>query len=182
MVRALRPAAAALALVLVASLLAVGCGGGGEETATKAAKTTKTSKAESKAKAKATEAETPEDLIDQVVTPTENTPEKVARSLEQRQPIVITFYIPGSSGQGPSDDSDVRSSITSLESKYKSRVDFYTYLYSDGERYGDLATLLQVNTTPTVIIINKEARVQRAWTGYVDSKTIEQGIVEAISS
>jgi hypothetical protein len=37
-----------------------------------------------------------------------------------------------------------------------------------------------VNSTPTVVTINKQAKVQRAWTGYVDADSLEQGIVEAM--
>lgn len=156
-----------LGLALVAFLLA-GCG---EEqpppakTSTKA-KTTKTGAAASQ--------DRPEALVDQVIVPTEQSPGDFRRSLENRRAVVVTFYM-----TGPADDSKVRSAIMSLEGRYKGQADFYNYLYTDGAKYGDLNTLLKVNATPAVVIINRQAKVQRAWTGYADEDSLEQGIVEA---
>lgn len=177
--RRLKLTATALIMVLVVFLLA-GCGGGEDETTqpvTRAAASNGAdgSKASSKAKASAEDVSQPEMLIDQVIVPTEDSPEDFNESIEKRQPIAVTFY-----QLGPSDDADVRTAMNSLESRYKGQMDFYTYLYSDGERYKDLATLLLVDTTPTVVIINEESRVQRAWTGYADEDSLEQGIVEAL--
>lgn len=162
--------ATVLVIALVAFLVA-GCGGEEAPTATKA--TTKaTTKAAASGGGSTTKAE---DMIGQVVVPTDQTPNDFKRSLESRKPIVVTFYM-----TGPYDDYQVRSFMTTLETKYRGQVDFYDYLYSDGQRYGDLGAILMVNSTPTVITINKQAKVQRAWTGYVDSRSLEQGIVEAI--
>lgn len=174
MTRLLRYSVTALIMALLVFLL-VGCGGGDEgatNTSTRKASTTSTTK--SSASASADQAK-PEDLIGQVIVPTDNSPEDFTKSIDDRRPIAVTFYI-----LGPTDDSKVRSSMSTLENRYKSEMDFYTYLQSDGERYKDLATLLNVNTTPTVVIINDQARVVEAWTGYADDKSLEQGIVEAI--
>jgi Tfp pilus assembly protein FimT len=177
MTRLLRPLTTALALALMVFLFA-GCGGGDEQatnTSTKKASTTSTSKSSASSSKRAANQVKPEDLIGQVVVPTENTPEDFTQSINDRRPIAVTFYI-----LGPTDDSKVRTSMSNLESRYDSDMDFYIYLQSDGERYKDLATLLNVNTTPTVVIINDQARVVAAWTGYADDKSLEQGIVEAL--
>lgn len=179
MTRSLKLITAALVMAFVVFLLS-GCGGGEDETTkpvTKAAASDSAaaSRASSEAKASLADEAQPEMLIDEVIVPTENSPADFNESIESRQPIAVTFY-----QLGPSDDADVRTAMTNLESKYKGQMDFYTYLYSDGERYKDLANLLLVNTTPTVVIINDQSRVQRAWTGYADEKSLEQGIVEAI--
>jgi len=153
-------------MVLVVFLFA-GCGGS-DTPATTAAKTTKSTKAA------AASAVMAEDMIGQVVVPGELTPKDFKTSIESRRPIVVTFYI-----SGPADDNQVRSSVLSLESKLRGQVDFYDYLYTDAQRYGDLTMILHVTTTPTVVVINQQAQVQRAWSGYVDIKSIEQGINEA---
>ncbi len=144
--------------------------GCGEDTTTPAAQTvtSKTSRAAGTSTGKA------EDLIGQVVTPTDLSPKDFKSSIESRRPVVVTFYM-----SGPYDDSQVRSSVSSLESKYRGQADFYNYLYTDSQKYGDLTVLLKVSTTPTVVVINKQSQVQRAWSGYADAKSIEQGIVEA---
>ncbi len=174
--RILKLIATALVFTVVVFLLAVsaGCGGGDEEAAktdTKAA----AEKKDAKKQSSPSDVDRPEMLIDQVIVPTENTPEDFSESIEKRRPIAVTFY-----QLGPNDDARVRTAMTNLESRYKGQMDFYTYLYSDGERYKDLAELLLVNTTPTVVVINSESRVQRAWTGFADADSLEQGVVEAL--
>ncbi|MDO8735970.1 MAG: hypothetical protein Q7K29_02660 [Thermoleophilia bacterium] len=163
----LRIVTTAQALVLVVFLFA-GCGGS-DTPATTPVRTTKSTKAS------ATSTGMAEDMIGQVVVPGELTPKDFKDSIESRRPIVVTFYI-----SGPADDNQVRSSVLSLESKLRGQVDFYDYLYTDAQRYGDLTMILHVTTTPTVVVINQQAQVQRAWSGYVDIKSIEQGINEAI--
>ena len=170
MIKLSRIAATALMLALVAFLLSA-CGG--DETAAPSGQTVTKSAAKPASSANGKS----EDLIGQVVTPGNLTPDKFRASLASRRPIVVLFYM-----NGPSDDTQVRSSVQSLESKYRSQVDFYDYVYSDGQTFGDLAMILKVSTTPAVITINKQSQVQRAWSGYVDAKSIEQGIVEAISN
>lgn len=163
----LRKVTAVLALAIAVFLFA-GCGGS-ETTATKPARSAKTTAAASNSMAT--------DLIGQVVVPGALSPDDFKKSIESRRPIVVTFYITGSGG--PADDNQVRSSIMELESMYRGQVDFYTYNYTDADDYGDLTLVLKVATTPTVIIINQQAQVQRAWSGYVDKTSIEQGINEA---
>lgn len=172
MTRLLNVTATALIIALAAFLFA-GCG---EEAPTTKA-STKTSTSKSKGGAAGGSSTTKvENLIGQVITPTDQSPKDFSDSVKKRRPVVVLFYMTGPSAY---DDSQVRSTISTLESRYRGQVDFYTYLYSDGARYMDLAMLLNVNTTPSLIIINKQATVQRAWTGYADNLSIEQGVLEA---
>lgn len=168
-------AATVLTIALVVFLLA-GCGGEEEDTAPppKSKTTKETSESASPG---ATAGELPESLIGQAVVPTKDSPTEFTDAIEDNMPIVVTIYMPG-----PYDDNQVRASIMTLQGRYKGRVEFLDYLYSDGRSYGDLVTLLKVNTTPTVVMINKQGQVQRAWTGYADVKSLEQGIVEITQS
>lgn len=168
MARLLKLTAPAIIFALAAFLFA-GCG---EEPTTPTLTKASTSRRTATAAAGATNM--PEDLIGQTITPTDQSPPDFADSIKKRRPVVVTFYM-----YGPYDDSQVRSSISNLESRYRGQVDFYTYLNTDGARYKDLKNLLSVNTTPAVIVINKQAIVQRAWSGFADSQSLEQGIVEA---
>jgi thioredoxin-like negative regulator of GroEL len=117
-----------------------------------------------------------EDLIGQAIVPTKNSPEDFTEAIEDNRTIVVTFYMPS-----PTDDNLVRSSIMTLQGRYRGQVEFFSYLYTDGQSYKDLVQLLQVNTTPTVVVINRDGVVQRAWTGYADEESLEQGIVEALA-
>ena len=166
MTKLLRISATVLVLALVAFLFSA-CGGEEQSASVTTPLTTAT-----KAKA-ASSSDKPESLIDQVIVPTDLSPKDFRNSLANRRPVVVLFYM-----IGPPDDVQVRSAISTLESRYKGQVDFYDYLFTDGDRYGDLTKLLKVNTTPSIIMINKQAKVQRVWAGYVDSKSLEQGIFE----
>jgi len=171
MTRLLKVTATAL-IIALAAFLFTGCG---EETpTTKASTKTSTSKAAKGGGGGGSSTTKVEDLIGKIITPTEQSPKDFSDSIKKRRPVVVLFYM-----YGPYDDSQVRSTISTLESRYRGQVDFYTYLYNEGGRYMDLAMLLDVNSTPSLIIINKQATVQRAWTGYADNLSIEQGIVEA---
>ncbi|MFA6002000.1 MAG: hypothetical protein WC828_07820 [Thermoleophilia bacterium] len=172
MTRLLKVTATAL-IIALAAFLFTSCG---EETPTTKT-STKASTSKSKASAGAgggSSTTMVENLIGQIITPTEQSPKDFTDSIKKRRPIVVLFYM-----TGPYDDTQVRSSVSTLESRYRGQVDFYTYLYSDSGRYMDLPMLLNVNTTPSLVIINKQATVQRAWTGFADNQSIEQGIVEA---
>ena len=169
MTRLLKLTAIALVIAL-AGFLFVGCG----EEEPPAKTTTKASTSKTTKPAAGGSTVKVEDLIGQVVTPTDQSPKDFSDSIKKRRPVVVTFYM-----YGPYDDSQVRSSISSLESRYRGQADFYTYLYNEGQRYMNLPALLDVNTTPSVIIINKQSIVQEAWTGFADTLSIEQGIVEA---
>ncbi|RJQ41828.1 MAG: thioredoxin [Gaiellales bacterium] len=166
--------AAALVMALAVFLFA-GCGGGDEEDNAPPPKKAKTNN--SAATASAVPSDMPESLIGQAVAPTKDSPGDFTQAIEDKRPVVVTFYMPA-----PYDDSQVRSSVMTLQGKYRGQVEFLSYLYSDAQSYKDLATLLKVNTTPTVVVINRLGVVQRAWTGYADEKTIEQGIQEALES
>lgn len=164
---------AAVLMIALAVFLFAGCGGGGEDTAPPP----KAEKKSSNKQVVLEPSDMPENLVGQAIVPTKDSPEDFVRAIDEKRPIVVTFYMPA-----PTDDSDVRSSVMSLEGRYRGQVDFFNYLYSDAQGYKDLVTLLNVNSTPTVVIINRQGAVQRAWTGYVDEPSIEQGIVEALSS
>lgn len=162
--------AAVLVMVLTVFLF-VGCGGSDDENNAPPKKSSTSSKTTSSLPP----VDLPENLIGQLVKPTSNSPSDFSTAIADHQPIVVTFYMPA-----PDDDSKVRSSIMNLQGQYNGQVEFFSYLYSDSQSYQDLSALLMVNATPTVVVINRQGVVQRAWTGYVDEKSIEQGIVEAL--
>ena len=168
MSRFLRIPATMLMLAIVAFLFSA-CGGSDQSAAPPPVSHTTSLKSSSST-------DKPENLIGTVIAATDQSPQDFKSSLASRRPVVVLFYM-----TGPTDDNQVRSSIETLESRYKGDVDFYTYLYTDAQAYGDLTSLLKVDSTPSVIMINKQSKVQRAWSGYVDEKSLEQGVSEIMS-
>lgn len=166
---------ATMLVIALVAFLFVGCGGGDDEETAPPPKQENASNNQSSA-APVVPSSMPEQLVGQAVVPTNESPDDFTEAIEDNQTIVVTFYMPS-----PYDDIQVRSSIMTLQSSYRGQVEFFSYLYSDAQSYKDLATLLQVNTTPTVVVINRNGVVQRAWTGYADEQTLEQGIVEALA-
>lgn len=169
-----RLCATVLVLALVAFLV-VGCGGDDEEDSAPPPKSSNNAGSSTDV-AVSEPTGMSEDLIGQAIVPTKNSPEDFTEAIEDNRTIVVTFYMPS-----PTDDNLVRSSIMTLQGRYRGQVEFFSYLYTDGQSYKDLVQLLQVNTTPTVVVINRDGVVQRAWTGYADEESLEQGIVEALA-
>ncbi len=166
MSRFLRISATMLLLAVVAVVFSA-CGGSDQQSAAAPGSlATSTSKA-------AISTNKPESLIGNMISPTNQSPKDFSSSLASNRPVVVLFYMTGTT-----DDNQVRASILSLQNRYKGDVDFYVYLYTDAEGYGDLATLLKVDSPPSVIMINKQRQVQRAWSGFVDEKSLEQGVSE----
>ncbi len=176
MTKLLKITASALGLALMAFLFSA-CGGGTQapaKTNTPGTVST-TARASGGAVAGSSASAEPEQLAGQLVIPTAQSPQDFRSSLSNRRPVVVLFYMIGSA-----DDDQVRQSVNTLESRYRGQVDFYDYFFSDGNKYGDLMSLLKVNSTPAVIMINKQAKVQRAWTGFVDDKSLQQGVSEIL--
>ena len=165
----IRMITATVLLLALAAFLFSACGGSDTQSPPPAPVSTSKSTA-----AKSSPTDKPESLIGSVIVPTDQSPKNFQNSLKNRRPVVVFFYM-----TGISDDNDVRTSINQLKSKYQGQIDFEDYSFSDASSYGDLTALLKINSTPSVVMINKQAKVEHAWTGYVDDKSLEQGIQDA---
>ena len=89
----------------------------------------------------------------------------------QTQPVVIFFYVTGGR-----EDELVRQSLTALQPSYGAYT-FFFYDYSDSEAYGDLATLLAVDYSPLIVMIDQEGIIETIWSGFVDQGTLNQSLV-----
>lgn len=163
-----RQVAVAILLVLVA-LLAVGCGfgGGGSSGAT----TTVISLGVTPSVTLSSGASPQAQLIGTKFRPTKESPTDVADAIQEEKPVVLFFYVSGST-----DDAQVLASLQELQPSFSTYV-FGIYDYKTPDAYGDLSLLLQVNYPPELILIDATGTIQRIWNGFVDEGTLNQSLV-----
>jgi hypothetical protein len=152
-----------LLIVGLAALFMSGCGGGGEETTSSsniAVVTTLPSGGSGGADAR----------IGLQIAPTADSPQAFV-DVYQTQPIALLFYVPGGR-----DDEAVRQNLVALQPSFGAYT-FFFYDYSDPEAYGDLATLLAVDYSPLIVMMDREGTVQTIWSGFVDQGTLNQSLV-----
>jgi hypothetical protein len=113
------------------------------------------------------------------VTTDAQTPAAVTDALRNQEIVVVGFVIPGQAG-----DDAVAGAIAGLASPQRSiaGVRYLVYNATNGRKYGDLATLLGVSSTPSVVIIGANGRIANTWTGYVDQAVIAAALSAAISA
>jgi hypothetical protein len=107
------------------------------------------------------------------------TPAAVTNALRNQEIVVVGFVI-----RGQADDDAVAAAIAGLASPQQSiaGVRYLVYEVSSGDRYGDLATLLGVTSTPSVVIIGSDGRIANTWTGFIDQSVISAAISQAIAA
>ena len=170
MSRRIRQLAVAILLISV-TLLAVGCGlGGGGSSATTAL--TIPSGATPSVTTSGTVTPQMQLVRDQKkLVATKFTPTDVSDALKAGRPVVLLFYVAGSS-----DDAQVLASLQKLQPEFSSYT-FGIYDYKTPSAYGDLSTMLQVNYPPELILIDGKGTIKEIWNGFVDEGTMNQSLV-----
>ncbi len=107
------------------------------------------------------------------------TPAAVTAALRNQEIVVVGFVM-----RGQADDDAVAAAVAGLAapSQAIAGVRYLVYDVNSGDAYGDLATLLGVTSTPSVVIIGADGRIANTWTGYVDQSVIAAALSQAISS
>ena len=168
MSRRIRQLAVAILLISV-TLLAAGCGlGGGGSSAT----TALTIPSGATPSVTASGTVTPQkQLVQKKLVATKFTPTDVSDALKAGRPVVLLFYVAGSS-----DDAQVLASLQKLQPEFSSYT-FGIYDYKTPSAYGDLSTMLQVNYPPELILIDGKGTIKEIWNGFVDEGTMNQSLV-----
>jgi hypothetical protein len=154
-----------LLLVALAAVVTVGCSGGDEETSTTVKRAVTTTEKASGSAASANE------VLGKPLETTDSTPVEYTEAIEQGRPVVLLFYVAGST-----DDVQVLDSLSTLQPDFDQYV-FLLYDYSRPAAYGDLSTLLKVNYPPELVLVDGLGVVRRIWNGFVDEGTINQDLV-----
>jgi hypothetical protein len=107
------------------------------------------------------------------------TPKAVTDALRNQEIVVVGFVI-----RGQADDDGVAAAIAGLAAPQQSiaGVRYLVYDVTKGDTYGDLATILGVTSTPSVVIIGSDGRIANTWTGYVDQGVISAALAQAIAA
>jgi hypothetical protein len=102
---------------------------------------------------------------------TANLPKNFKDAVTQKRAMVILFYVPGQV-----DDSKVLASIQALAPSFP-KYAFLLYNTQDPVSYGSLATLLNVNYPPEVVLISSDLQSVKVLTGYQDQGSLNQYLV-----
>ncbi len=154
-----------LLLAALAAVVLVGCSGGDEETTTTNKRAVTTTERAGGSGTSANE------VLGKPLEITDSTPTEYVEAIEQGRPVVLLFYVPGST-----DDVQVLDNLSTLQPDFDQYV-FLLYDYSKPAAYGDLSTLLKVNYPPELVLVDGLGIVRRIWNGFVDEGTINQDLV-----
>jgi hypothetical protein len=107
------------------------------------------------------------------------TPAVITDALRNQEIVVIAFVM-----KGQADDDAVASAIAGLAAPQQSiaGVKYVVYDVSKGNHYGDLATILGVTSTPSVVIIGSDGKIANSWTGFVDGAVIQAALSQVITT
>ena len=99
-------------------------------------------------------------------------PAPVRRALDAHKVVVLLFWNPRGT-----DDRSVKGAVDALpESK---RVAVFTDSTKNVSRYTKITSSADVNQTPALVVVDRQ-RDARVATGYLDSTTVEQYVVDAL--
>jgi hypothetical protein len=107
------------------------------------------------------------------------TPAAFTTALRNQQVIVVGFVM-----RGVADDDAVASALAGLASPQEAvgGVRYLVYNVASSDAYGDLATILGVSDTPSVVVIASDGRIANQWNQYVDAGVISAAIAETVRS
>jgi len=107
------------------------------------------------------------------------TPAAFTSALRDQQVIVVGFVL-----RGVADDDAVASALAGLASPQEAvpGVRYLVYNVATGDRYGDLATILGISDTPSVVIIGADGHIANEWDEYVDAGVISAALQRAITA
>jgi len=162
--RGARPAAAATC-ALVAAIALAGCGGGGSAPAA------------TPPPAPLTVPSAPAQLrAGDLVVADRRTPRVVRRALASPTAVVVAFLMPG-----VAEDDLVARAVHDARAAATGKVRYFTYRVDMPKRLGSLPDLLDVDMTPTVVVIGRDHRLLNVWRGPVDATLLGQSIAAAVT-
>jgi hypothetical protein len=104
-----------------------------------------------------------------------NVPAKVRKAIRQGDVLVLLFW-----NRKGADDRDVRRSLRAVDT-WDGRVVTQAAPLNAISRYGRIARGVDVNQSPTVVVVDPELRAETI-VGYTDTTTIDQMVVDALKN
>jgi hypothetical protein len=113
-----------------------------------------------------------------VVKATKETPKDFTAAVKSDKHVVVAFLLPDIT-----EDEIVRKRLDALRRSGRANdTTFITYRITGKTKLGDLPDMLDVRSTPTVAIIQKDDKVSSIWRGLVDEEIVAQSLVDARAS
>ncbi len=88
-----------------------------------------------------------------------------------QRPIVLLFYVPGGV-----EDEQVLKTAQSLSNSFREYT-FLLYDYRIPAAYGDLAKDWGITYQPQTLLIDRHGQLFKVWSGYVDTGTLNQSLI-----
>lgn len=107
------------------------------------------------------------------ITPTASTPRDVVRAANRGVVVVLFTLADGV------DDAAMRTAVKTAVSAAPGREAVFRYSVGDVGRYGDLPTLLGIDSPPTVVVLAKGGVLQNRFVGFVDAGTLGAALADA---
>ena len=107
--------------------------------------------------------------------PTAETPKFIAEPLKEKRGVILLVYV-----KGATDDEEMLSSFNNVKSQYASQAAFFDFEARDVSELGDVMVQLMLDQPPALAVISGDGNVYQAYTGWIDQKTMEQVVANAL--
>jgi hypothetical protein len=107
--------------------------------------------------------------------PTANTPKFISNPLKEKRGVILLVYV-----KGAADDEEMLSSFNAVKSEYASQGAFFDFEARDVSELGDVLDQLQISQPPALAVVSGSGAVYQAYTGWIDQKTMEQVVANAL--
>jgi hypothetical protein len=111
------------------------------------------------------------------VTVDATTPKFVAEPLENQRGVILLVYVKGAAA-----DDEMLANFNKLKSQYAAQASFFNFEARQVPELGNMLAQLKANTPPLLAVIQGDGKVSQLYTGWVDVKTMEQVISDAVSA
>jgi hypothetical protein len=102
-------------------------------------------------------------------------PTDVRRALAEKQVLVLLFWAPNAP-----EDRDVREALRDID-RHHGQVAVHVVDVADIAKYQLITRGADVTQSPTVVVVDPQRRAQ-SLVGYVDTKSIDQAVADAVGS
>jgi hypothetical protein len=111
------------------------------------------------------------------ITPTADTPSFIADPLKERRGIVLLVYCRGAVA-----DRQMVTFFNQVKAEYAGESSFFAFAARDVNALGDVLAQLHAYNPPMLAVIDGQGRVRSLYTGWIDEKTLEQRVADAVNT
>ena len=109
------------------------------------------------------------------ITPTADTPSFIADPLKEQRGVVLLIYCRGAVA-----DMQMVTFFDRVRSEYAARSSFFSFEARDVGALGDVLAQLHAYNPPMLAVIDGKGEVRSLYTGWIDERTLEQRVADAV--